>query len=317
MSINFELFRVYFAIARYQNITRAAEELCLSRPTVTQELQKLEKQIGVTLFSRHSRGVSLTQEGKELFHKISPAVQALLDTERELEASRRKKAPEVIKLCFTRPHTLHAFQDFLSSFHDGHPDIVLQSSIIPHAFVQEALDSGFAELAFGARHDYKPYVPDDAELPNIQTTSLGIFEDIFLVHEHLSQLADTPTPLRALSEYQFLFYNDRDKSGVEHYLTLLGQGQEKRSRNLCLSEFDAIFKLLRYSDSIAVIPAFQLRHMDGGFVRLRILDPIIRTEYLIQYSKRKLPSPAGMELVAYLRSIKNQVSSGRADPLNP
>lgn len=314
MSINFELFRVYFAIARYQNITRAAEELCLSRPTVTQELQKLEKQIGFTLFSRHSRGVRLTQEGKELFHKISPAIQVLLDTERELESFRAPKSPETIKICFTHPHTLHAFQEILSRFHDGHPDLVLQSSIIPHALVPEALNSGFAELAFGARHDYKPYLPDEVVLPNIQSTSLGIFEDVFLVHEHLSHLANTPTPLKALAEYQFIFYKDRDMSGMEHYLTLLGQNQEKQERNLYLSELDAIFKLLKYSDSIAIIPAFHLRYLNRDFTRLQILDPIIHTEYLLQYSKRKLPRPVVMELAAYLQNSKNQISNGMTQP---
>lgn len=315
MSISFELFRVYFAIARYQNITRAAEELCLSRPTVTQELQKLEKQIGVPLFTRHSRGVSLTQEGKELFHKISPAIQVLLDTERELESSRGPKAPETIKLCFTRSHTMHAFQDILSRFRDDHPDTVLQSSIIPHAFVQEALHSGFAELAFGARHDYKPYLPDEVELPDIQSTSLGVFEDVFLVHEHLSHLANTPMSLNALADYQFIFYKDRDMGGMEHYLALLGQEPEKQSRNLYLSEPDAIFNLLKYSDSVAIIPAFHLRRPDGAFRRLQILDPIIRTEYLIQYSKRKLPKPTVMELVAYLQNSKNQAYADKAKPI--
>lgn len=312
MSISFELFRVYFAIARYQNITRAAEELCLSRPTVTQELQKLEKQIGVTLFLRHSRGVSLTQEGKELFHKISPAIQVLLDTERELESPREPKTLETIKLCFTRPHTLHALQVFLSRFHDYHPDIVLQSSIVPHEFVQEALTSGFAELAFGARHDYKPYLPDNLELPNIQSTSLGIFEDVFLVHEHLSDLANAPRELRELAEYQFIFYKDRDMSGMQHYLALMGQEQEKQDRNLYLSELDAILNLLKYSDSIAIIPAFHLHQLDSQFKRVQILDPIIRTEYLIQYSKRKLPRPIVMELITYLQHSKNKATGSIA-----
>lgn len=316
MSISFELFRVFFAIARYQNITKAAEELCLSRPTVTQELQKLEKQIGVTLFSRHSRGVSLTPKGKELFYKISPAIQMLLDTEHELEKDRTPKALETIKICFSRTHNLHAFQDYISRFRDDHPNIVFQTSIIPHASVQEALNSGFAELAVGARHDYKPYLPDDAEFPNAQVTSLGVFEDIFLVHEHLSHLAQTPMSLSALAEYPFIFYRDRDIHGMEHYLTLLGQDQEIQNRNLYLSEVDAIFNLLKHSDCIAVIPALHLRRLDSDFKRLQILDPIIRTEYSVKYSKGKTLSPAAMELVTYLQQCKSHVFDNINSPIN-
>ena len=312
MSINYELFRVFFTIARYQNITRAAEELCLSRPTVTQELQQLERQIGITLFSRHSRGVSLTPEGKDLYHKIGPAIQALLNTEHELEASQAPKSLKTIKICFSRPHILHAFQYFLSRFREDHPNIVLQSSIIPHAIVQEALNSGFAELAVGACHDYKSYLPDEAEFPTLQVNSLGVFEDVFLVHEHLSHLANAPLSLNALSNYQFVFYKDRDMAGAEYYLSLLGQEQELQNRNLHLSELDAIFNLLKHSDSVGVIPTLHLRHLDRDFKRLQILDPIIRTEYRVMHSKQKPLSPAAKELVTYLQQCNAQASHAAA-----
>ncbi|MGH8077899.1 MAG: LysR family transcriptional regulator, partial [Lysobacter sp.] len=49
--------------ARYQNFAHAAEELHLTASAVSHHVRKLESRLGVVLFQRHARGVSLTAEG--------------------------------------------------------------------------------------------------------------------------------------------------------------------------------------------------------------------------------------------------------------
>ena len=304
MTVNFEYFRVFYTVAKYQNITKAAEELRLSRPTVAQELQKLEDQIGMVLFDRHSRGVKFTQEGQQLFYRIRPAVQGLLDTEQEIEALGRQRAAEIINISFAWPHTLYAFQKIFAKFHEENPHIVLNTSVIPFREVEDDLNSGRIELFFGARHDYRSgYTGHNREegSQNVMEFSIGTFEDAIIVHEHLAHLADTPQRLHALAKYQFVFYKDRDASGMEHYLDRIDQEQEQRERNLFLGEVDSIFNLLKYSDSIAIIPSFHLRGIDRDFVKLKILEPIIHTEYVVQYAGGKRPSPAARKLMDYLR----------------
>jgi molybdate transport repressor ModE-like protein len=63
---NWDLFRLFFAVARSGSVNRAAHELGMSQPTLSRRLQELEQHLGAPLFYRAPSGVSLTQEGEEL-----------------------------------------------------------------------------------------------------------------------------------------------------------------------------------------------------------------------------------------------------------
>ena len=54
---------VFAAAARHQNFAHAAEELHLTASAVSHHVRKLESQLGVALFQRNARGVTLTVEG--------------------------------------------------------------------------------------------------------------------------------------------------------------------------------------------------------------------------------------------------------------
>lgn len=57
------VFKYFLAVARHRNITRAAEELHLTQPTLSRQLQDLEAELGTPLFTREKRRMELTQAG--------------------------------------------------------------------------------------------------------------------------------------------------------------------------------------------------------------------------------------------------------------
>ena len=57
---------VFCAVARSRSFTRAAEDLHVSQPVVSRTVRELERSLGVTLFTRTTRSVSLTPQGQEL-----------------------------------------------------------------------------------------------------------------------------------------------------------------------------------------------------------------------------------------------------------
>ncbi|SES37065.1 LysR family transcriptional regulator [Lentzea albida] len=63
--------RAFLAVARTGNFTRAAEELHTSQPTVTRQVQRLERQLGTALFGRTRREVWLTAEGRTLLKWVA------------------------------------------------------------------------------------------------------------------------------------------------------------------------------------------------------------------------------------------------------
>ncbi len=81
--------RYFVAIAEERSFTRAAERLWVAQPGLSTQIRRLEAELGVQLFDRHTRGVDLTQAG-ELFLERARVALAAADTAgatgRDLEA---------------------------------------------------------------------------------------------------------------------------------------------------------------------------------------------------------------------------------------
>ena len=83
-NLPFNALRVFECAARHQSFKRAAEELFITPAAVSQQIKTLENQLGVKLFTRHSRGLRLTDEArnglpalKEGFDKLTDSVQRI------------------------------------------------------------------------------------------------------------------------------------------------------------------------------------------------------------------------------------------------
>ena len=74
MAVKLEQYRIFKAIADTGNISRTAKQLYLSQSAVSQSLQQLESALGVRLFSRTARGVTLTDDGQMLFEHVRSAM---------------------------------------------------------------------------------------------------------------------------------------------------------------------------------------------------------------------------------------------------
>ena len=61
--VNLELYRVFYVVAKCGSLTKAAEELFISQPAVSQAIKQLETQLGGKLFNRTHKGMELTETG--------------------------------------------------------------------------------------------------------------------------------------------------------------------------------------------------------------------------------------------------------------
>lgn len=84
-NINFELYKVFYYVAKTKNITKASETLLISQPAITQTIKKLESELNITLFYRTSRGMELTSAGEELFQNIKNSIECLNNCKRLLD----------------------------------------------------------------------------------------------------------------------------------------------------------------------------------------------------------------------------------------
>lgn len=82
--------RTFEAAARHLSFKAAAEELCVSTTTVSNQIRQLEKDWGFRLFNRHTRAVSLTDRGQALSQVLSKAFWDIrAEVERHVNARRR------------------------------------------------------------------------------------------------------------------------------------------------------------------------------------------------------------------------------------
>ena len=116
--------RYFYAVCQWQNITKAAEHLHVSQPTVSVAMQAMETETGLNLFHREGRKLLLTHDGSKLLGKISH----ILDQVEQLEA-------EISALSHNRNHIRMALPlqigtrflpRILGEFRAAHPEIVLE-----------------------------------------------------------------------------------------------------------------------------------------------------------------------------------------------
>ncbi|WP_428035776.1 LysR family transcriptional regulator [Amphritea sp.] len=77
--------RCFHTVAREANFTRAAEKLHLAQPAVSMSIKRLEDQLGLTLFHRNERRITLTDEGERLLLHAEKILQAVADAELEMQ----------------------------------------------------------------------------------------------------------------------------------------------------------------------------------------------------------------------------------------
>ncbi|MCU8664443.1 LysR family transcriptional regulator, partial [Klebsiella pneumoniae] len=99
-SLDIRLLRAFAVVAEENNISRAAQRLFISQPPLTRHIRHLEAQLGVTLFQRHSKGLILTDAGREVLEMIQPL---LVLQERTLAALSELAAhsPQALRLGVT------------------------------------------------------------------------------------------------------------------------------------------------------------------------------------------------------------------------
>src|SRR5436305_7282183 len=77
MEVNPQRLRVFLAVADTLHFGRAAERLRISQPSVSQQVARLERDLGCQLFDRAPSGVTLTAAGRDLVRLVGTALRGL------------------------------------------------------------------------------------------------------------------------------------------------------------------------------------------------------------------------------------------------
>ncbi|WP_245234538.1 LysR family transcriptional regulator [Streptomyces flavochromogenes] len=113
----------YFAaVARHEHVTRAAVEMGVPQSTLSRAMVRLEQDLGVTLFARRGRTVSLTPAGRRF---LAAAERALAEVERAADTVRADADPTAGRVAFGFLHTMgsETVPGLIRAFRVDHPGI--------------------------------------------------------------------------------------------------------------------------------------------------------------------------------------------------
>ena len=176
MSVKLELYKVFKEVAEAGNITAAAQSLYISQSAVSQSIKQLESELQTRLFSRNSRGVTLTGEGKMLYEYVRSAMGLLETGEAKLSQTHDLQMGH-LTIGASDTVTSQFLLPYLDRFHRQYPAIHIQIVSGRSHKVLGLLQSGKVDIAF-------------ASTPS-ETTSLTVFP-CFATHAIFVAGADYP-----------------------------------------------------------------------------------------------------------------------------
>jgi LysR family transcriptional regulator, glycine cleavage system transcriptional activator len=279
-------FAVFAAAARYQNFAHAAEELHLTASAVSHHVRRLEATLGVTLFQRHARGVTLTAQGRALADATTVAL-ADLDAASESLVSPSRDVSHVrvaalhsLTYCWLLPR--------LSSFAAAYPHVRLyfETSIALARFDEAGPDLGIRHgpghwAGLTAHH-----LMDDALFPVAAPTLPGIRQ--VTAPEHIARL-----PM--ISDLALQGWPDWFRAAEARHVNLPHMHSFTDSTDAMLAAVHGLgAALARKHIAAPYIARRELVRLPGPSMKARFA-------YYVVYPAHRRPTPAAAAFIEWLR----------------
>ncbi len=143
--------RAFLKIAETRNFTRAANDLHVSQSALTVQVQQLEESLGVRLFDRNKRGVTLTAAGKDVFgplQRLFNDAQTIVAHARDLSSA----STGFVSIAALPTVCAGALPELVRSFLESHPGIRVQISDVIAERVREAVLKREVDFGIGTIH---------------------------------------------------------------------------------------------------------------------------------------------------------------------
>lgn len=283
MIANLELYRVFYWTAKEQNLSRAAERLFITQPSVSHAIKQLENELAVTLFHRVAKGVRLSEEGQVLFTQVEQAFQLLDSGERHIAELKQLVRGELRlgssdSLC--KHYLLPALSRFCSDYPRIHLDLIHGTTpdIVRH--VKEGrIDFGIVRLPL--------------QEPSLAVVEAIQVQDCFVAGTRFTELAQTPIPLARLVQYPIILFTKTSSSRrfVQDFAASHGVLLEPEIE---LASVDLLIEFAKAGLGISFVTKqfVQEELEDGTLFEIKLSESIPRRKIGIAFQTNRRLSPA-------------------------
>jgi LysR family carnitine catabolism transcriptional activator len=287
MNISTRQIDAFLALASQSSFTRAAAQCHLSQPAFSALIRALEDDLGLRLFDRSTRHVSLTAEGENFLdaaQRIRAEVDAALASMRDAATLRRGR----VALALLPSLAAGWLPDVLARFHAAHPGVELDIADVLSEPCIERVATGKADFALAAIRINTPEL--QAEPFCSDGFHLVCREDHALAHQrfgHPASARSGQAQLKALAQWPFIHLARH--SSVRQYLEAAFHPQSMHTL-MEVEQLATVMGMVRAGLGITVVPTLTLFHFrqPGLVTRPLVLPGLTRQIYLVRRRDRGL-----------------------------
>lgn len=247
MDINYELYKVFYYVAKTLSFSEASKALFISQSAVSQSIKVLEKRLNQSLFIRSTKKVKLTKEGELLFKHIEPAINLISRGETQiLEANSlnggqlRIGASDTICRYFLVP--------FLEKFHLKYPNVHIKVTNGTSLQCVEFLETNLVDLIITNS-------PNKRLTTMHHITDILEFSDVFVVNKDAFPIETNDVSLTDLQHHPILML-EKHSTTSEFLHGLFLRNQLDLAPAVELSSNDLLIDLAKIGLGIAFVPDF-------------------------------------------------------------
>ena len=139
------VLRYFLTVVREQSITKASEVLHITQPTLSRQLAQMEEEVGVKLFDRGTRKITLTNEGLLLRRRAEEILQLVDKTEQELIEQEEQVEGKITIGC-GEIASVRLLPDLFRSFHEKYPRVTFDIYTATADHVKDQMDRGLIDV---------------------------------------------------------------------------------------------------------------------------------------------------------------------------
>lgn len=139
------VLRYFLTVVREQSITKASEVLHITQPTLSRQLAQMEEEVGVKLFDRGTRKITLTNEGLLLRRRAEEILQLVDKTEKELIEQEEQVEGKITIGC-GEIASVQLLPDLFDTFHEKYPRVKFDLYTATADHVKDQMDRGLVDV---------------------------------------------------------------------------------------------------------------------------------------------------------------------------
>lgn len=283
MISNLEYYKVFYYVAKYGSVTKAAGELAISQPAVSQALKQLERQLEVTLFYRAAKGVKLTSEGQLLYNYVEKGYEQIELGVRKVRELQNLELGE-IRIGASDMTLQFYLLPYLEKFHEKYPEIKVTVTNAPTPETLQYLREG--KIDFGIVST--PF----HEGTDLKMTTVREIEDVFVAGRRFIAYKNKTLDLQELEKLPMicLEQNTSTRSYMDDFL-IRNNVSIQPEFELATSDMIVQFAL-RNLGVASVVKDFAKDYVEAGLLFELRFNKIIPKRSFCVVQNTKVPMPA-------------------------